>query len=247
MASTADSALYEQARETIRGRIAAGTYLPGDQLPSESGLAAELGIHRLTARRALEELVREGIAVARKGAGTFVATPRVPLPISVPLRPSAFAPDLQRQLSAAGRHYREVLLGISRNDRDGPVAAELLTVGPLCQVRSALEVDGQFWVYTKAWVPQARVTGIARSWRVTDGLYGVLLDRVGELKSRWRSFGAEPANAEVAEVLGVRPGAPVIVREGLNTDVNRSPILFVRRHARGDRVRYVIDYADSDC
>jgi DNA-binding GntR family transcriptional regulator len=246
MSSAADAPLYEQARETIRSWISTGTYAPGDRLPSESAVAAELGIHRLTARRALEELVREGVVVTRKGSGTFVAAPRIPLPISVPLQPSAFAPDLQRQLAAAGREYREVLLGIDRNDRSGPVAAELLDTGPLSRVRSALEVDGQFWVYTTAWVAQSRVKGIARAWRHTDGLYGVVLDQVGELVSLWRSFGAEPAAADVAEVLDIRPGAPVIVREGLNTDLHRRPVLFVRRHARGDQVRYVIDYEHRD-
>ena len=58
-------------------------------------------------------------------------------------------------------------------------------------------------------------------------------------------FHAEPASSEVADVLDVRPGAPVLVREGLTADRDGVPLLFIRRHARADRVRYVVDYVAS--
>ncbi len=234
--------LYERARRSIREMIADGSYAPGDRLPSESALAEQFGIHRLTARRALEELAHEGVAMARKGSGTFVAPRRARLPISVPLVRDAFAASLQRQLSVAGRRYREILLDVVRNDPAHGVPAELEQAGKLCRVSSVLEVDGETWVFTRAWVRQARVKGIRRQWRQTDGLYGVILDQIGELATLWRSFHAEPATAETAERLGLRRGSAILVREGLNVDANRVPLLYVRRHARADRVEYVIDY-----
>jgi GntR family transcriptional regulator len=234
--------LYEQTRHSILALITTGSYGPGDRLPSESALAEQFGVHRLTARRALEELAREGVVVARKGSGTYVAEAREPLPISVPLTREAFGPSLRRQLTAAGRQYREVLLDVVRDDPGLRVPEELRATGPLSLVRSALDVDGAYWVYSTAWVTQSRVRYIRRGWTEDEGLYGVILSQVGELVSLWRSFLAEPGAAEVAEVLGVRPGAPVLVREGMTADVDRVPIMFVRRHARADRVRYVVDY-----
>ena len=234
--------LYERTRQGVLELIAAGAYTPGDRLPSESALAEQFGVHRLTARRALEELAREGVVVARKGSGTYVAPGRKPLPISVPLNRRAFGPSLRRQLTAAGRRYREVLLDVVRTDPGEGTPAELRATGPLTLVRTALEVDGELWVYSTSWVTRSRISSIRRSWRQSDGLYGVILDQVGELVSLWRSFQAEPAPADVADILTIRPGAPVIVREGLTTDASRVPILYVRRFARGDRVRYVVDY-----
>jgi len=234
--------LYEQTRQHVLDLIAGGDYGPGDRLPSESALADSFGVHRLTARRALEELVREGVVVARKGSGTYVAPTRQPLPISVPLNREAFGPSLRAQLMSAGRSYRDELLEVVRDDRGIGVPAELRETGELCLVRSALWVDGDYWVYSTSWVTQSRVKYIRRSWRDDDGLYGVILDQIGELTSRWRSFLAEPATSEVAEILAVRPGAPVLVREGLTTDADDVPLLYVRRHARADRVRYVVDY-----
>lgn len=238
--------LYERARESIRELIADGSYAPGDRLPSESALAEQFGIHRLTARRALEELAREGVAVARKGSGTFVAPRRTRLPIAVPLIRDAFTPSLQGQLRAAGRHYREILLDVVRNHPGHGVPPGLQRTGKLSLVCSALEVDGDPWVYTRAWVTQARVKGITRHWRMTDGLYGVILDQVGELVTLWRSFQAEPAAAAVAEPLGIRPGTAILVREGLTADADRVPLIYIRRHARADRVQYVIDYNTVD-
>jgi GntR family transcriptional regulator len=242
MADGRTTPLYERASQGIRDLIGSGTYGPGDRLPSESALAQRFGIHRLTARRAIEELSREGIVVARKGSGTYVAADREPLPISVPLTRESYAPSLQRQLNAVGRRHREMLLDIVRNDPGHGVPTKLRETGALCMTRSALEVDGDVWVYSKSWVTQARVGQIKRRWRTTEGLYGVILDQVGELVPMWRSFQAEPATAETAEHLGVRPGSAVLVREGLTSDIDGVPLLYVRRHARADRVRYVFDY-----
>ena len=234
--------LYERTRLSVLGLIADGSYGPGDRLPSESALADQFGIHRLTARRALEELAREGVVVARKGSGTYVAPQREPLPVSIPLSREAYGPSLRRQLMLAGHTYADHLLDVVRGDPGIGVPAELRATGELCIVSSALNVDGDYWVLSTSWVAQARVKYIRPKWRETDGLYGVILDQVGDLVSLWRSFQAEPATAAVAEVLGVKPGAPILVREGLTADANGVPLLYVRRHGRADRVRYVLDY-----
>jgi DNA-binding transcriptional MocR family regulator len=49
---------------------------PGGKLPSERELAGREGVSLMTARRALIELEREGLARRRVGAGTFVTAAR---------------------------------------------------------------------------------------------------------------------------------------------------------------------------
>src|SRR5579884_1223764 len=68
--------LYQQLRQEIVARIRSGEFAPGDLLPSENQLCAEYGISVTTARRALLELVNEGVVQRRIGIGTMVA-PRV--------------------------------------------------------------------------------------------------------------------------------------------------------------------------
>ena len=67
--------LYERLRSVLRERIESGELRPGDAFPSESELIAEHAISRITVRRAIAELQREGLVTTRQGAGTFVADP----------------------------------------------------------------------------------------------------------------------------------------------------------------------------
>ena len=60
------------ARE-LQDRITNGHLVPGAKLPSEAELASEYGISRGTAVRAIEQLVQEGLAHRKQGAGSFVS------------------------------------------------------------------------------------------------------------------------------------------------------------------------------
>lgn len=66
-------ALYLQAKRALLSRIEARLWSPGDQLPSETLIAGQLGVSIGTLRRAVDELVQEQVLVRRQGKGTFVA------------------------------------------------------------------------------------------------------------------------------------------------------------------------------
>jgi len=235
--------LYRQVRRVLAERIATGEYRAGDKLPSEPVLAAQLDVHRLTLRRALEELAREGLLHARQGAGTFVTQRLTPIAVTIPLSRAEFSTSLRSQLEAEGRHYRDVLVATELTEDDAVREELRYRSGRLRRIDSRLEVNGERWVRSTAWGPDARLEGVAERWRETDGVYGLLLDRAaGPLHYVWRSFSAEAASAEDAEHLGIRVGAPVLIREGLTADEDGTPVLRVRRCARGDRVRYVLHY-----
>ena len=57
--------LSQQAQHYLRGLMDAGTYRPGDQLPSQAELADQLGISRLTLREALLALEQDDTTPAR--------------------------------------------------------------------------------------------------------------------------------------------------------------------------------------
>jgi GntR family transcriptional regulator len=68
---------YKRIEGAIRRRIDAGHLKPGNMVPSERELARTHQVSLMTARHALTELARDGIVERRRGAGTFVAPPRV--------------------------------------------------------------------------------------------------------------------------------------------------------------------------
>src|SRR4051812_24243105 len=64
--------LYLQIKESLRAALAGGQYKPGEALPDGRSLAVELGLSRMTVRRALVELTAEGLLHRIPGRGTFI-------------------------------------------------------------------------------------------------------------------------------------------------------------------------------
>jgi DNA-binding GntR family transcriptional regulator len=63
---------YQRVADDLRRAIAAGTYHPGDQLPTLAELTGWYGIAVMTARDAIRHLVAEGLVVSRQGKGAYV-------------------------------------------------------------------------------------------------------------------------------------------------------------------------------
>jgi GntR family transcriptional regulator len=68
---------YKRIQAAIQKRIEAAQLKPGDAVDSERELAKIHRVSLMTARHALAELEREGVVQRRRGAGTFVAPPRI--------------------------------------------------------------------------------------------------------------------------------------------------------------------------
>src|SRR5918912_1061484 len=72
----------------------------GDALPSERRLATELGVSRPTLRAVIDELVREGLLLRRHGSGTYVAEPKIALPLTM----TSFSEDMRQRGMRPGSH-----------------------------------------------------------------------------------------------------------------------------------------------
>ncbi len=68
-----DLPAYEQVKAFIKGHISSGQWRPGDPVPSESALAQQFAVARMTVNRALRELAAEGLVTRVQGSGTRVA------------------------------------------------------------------------------------------------------------------------------------------------------------------------------
>src|SRR5258708_16415739 len=68
---------YKRIQNALRKRMEAAELNPGDAVASERELAKTHKVSLMTARHALAGLEREGIVERRRGAGTFVAAPKI--------------------------------------------------------------------------------------------------------------------------------------------------------------------------
>src|SRR3990170_4879450 len=67
-------AVTDEAIEKIKGMIVSGSLRPGDRLPKESELAADLGLSRNSLREAVRALSLIRILDVRQGDGTYVTS-----------------------------------------------------------------------------------------------------------------------------------------------------------------------------
>ena len=72
VARTGKPSLVDVAEEALRTWLQTGRHRPGDRLPPEQELSAQLGVSRGTLRTALRRLEESGEIVRRQGSGTYV-------------------------------------------------------------------------------------------------------------------------------------------------------------------------------
>lgn len=68
--------IYYQIVQRICARILRGELNPGDKLPSVIDAAMHFKVNHNTIQRVYQELIRQGIVVAKRGEGTFVTEDR---------------------------------------------------------------------------------------------------------------------------------------------------------------------------
>ena len=116
--------LYLQLARNLEAAIHAGQWKSEQAMPSERNLSEQLGISRVTARKALEVLLDQGLIRRLQGSGTFI-TPRLEQPLSrlsgfsEMLRLKGFAPSsqwLQREITQP-THEELIRLCLSPTDK----------------------------------------------------------------------------------------------------------------------------------
>ncbi|CUW96942.1 FCD domain-containing protein [Rhizobium pusense] len=99
----------------IEAMIIAGSLAPGDRLPAERQLAAEMGASRSKLREAIKQLASRGVVISRQGGGTYVAAPEEVEPVRAVFQ--SLAP-LARNEAGYWRDVMEI-----RKSLEGDVAA----------------------------------------------------------------------------------------------------------------------------
>ena len=79
--TTDNSPLYMQIARKLTDDVRAGRYQVDQALPSERTLSELLNVSRVTARKAIDQLVEQGLVVRKRGSGNYIA-PRIEQPLS---------------------------------------------------------------------------------------------------------------------------------------------------------------------
>jgi GntR family transcriptional regulator len=208
----------------------------GEAIPSERQLSADLGVSRLTVRAALDELVRDGFLIRRRGSGTFVSEPKIAQELTM----TSFTEDMRRR--GMKPSSRTLSLDVV------PAGARLgrfLHVSPSEPVVVAKRLrlaDRETMAIETLHVRESLVPGLTGNDLENRSFYELLRERY-EVVVAGGMQTIEPTvtNAEESDALGVPLHSPAFLFERFSRDAEGNVIEFVHSIYRGDRYRIVTD------
>ena len=123
--------LYHQLAQSIEHAINTGALSPGDRLENELSLTSRLGLSRPTARQAIQELVKKGMLVRKRGVGTQVVRSQ----FRRDERLSSFNEDLTKAGMVPGTRLLEYSVGKLNQDVRDAIDAESVTDKTFIKIR----------------------------------------------------------------------------------------------------------------
>ncbi|MBN1996169.1 GntR family transcriptional regulator [candidate division KSB1 bacterium] len=223
--------LYHQLYEILQAKITKGELNPGDVFPTELELSKQYHVSRITVRKVLDLLVREGLVFRKQGKGTFVAHPRLEHGLS---RIVNFTEDmLQRGLKPGTRKIKAALIAA-----DEYVAKKLkIQAGDELVLLERLRLaDGEPMCLEKSMLIHKYCPGILKHDFEKNSLRHV---KESEYGIRWirarQTIQAKNADKEIAALLKIPVRAALLFIERISYSQQNIPIEFLRAYYRADR------------
>jgi GntR family transcriptional regulator len=209
----------------------------GDAIPSERQLGLDLGVSRLTVRAALDELVREGYLVRRRGSGTFIAEPKV---AKGGIDITSFSDDMRARGLTPGSRTIEL-----HTVPAGARLGRILHVSPSEEVLAIKRLrlaDREPMAIELLHVRSSLVPGLTADDLETNSFYDLLASRY-EISIVGGTQTVEPTvtNEEESQSLGVPLHSPALLFERVTRTAEGVVVEYTSSTYRGDRYRLVTE------
>ena len=230
-------ALWRRIADAIRLDIVGGKLASGDRLPTEAILAERFSANRHTVRRALAVLAGEGVVGAEQGRGTFV---RSAMRLSYPIgKRTRFREGLRDQASSLTSRSLS-----HRLENATAATAAALGIRPGAKVvrtEGMSLADGRPISRSTTWLSYGRFPDfaerIARMQSTTDVFASYGIDDYSRASTR---ISARHADVEETKLLGLAPGAILLVSEAVDVDLAGNPISYALSRFPADRMELVV-------
>lgn len=228
---------YLQLTERLVDAIHSGALAPGSALPSERGLATDLGLSRMTVRRAFEQLVEAGLVEQRQGSGTYVKGQALEQVID---RVLGFTDEARHLGFVAGTTMvRTSVIAADEVVAEAlgvPLGADVLR---LVRLRTASDEP---LAIQDAHLPTSLI-GLSLELLAESGsLYHSLEQQFGiKPVSAHQTIGARTPTSNECRLLGIGKDVPVLALERITSGADGKPFEYVRSAYRGDIYRMALD------
>ena len=227
--------LYHQLKERLKHSIDQGEWLPGDQIPSENQLMNEYNVSRNTAKKAIEELVQDGLLYRKQGKGTFVAKPK--------LQQSLMGLySFSKVFKEKGLTPKDILIDI-REVRPTPEIIQELQIrndDTVIEMKRLRCVEEDPYILESSFFPKRVVPDMSMLNKVGQiSLYDFLEQEFNIIiKRAIEAFEPVLIKSDESEYLQTEEGKPALLLERTAYDTNGVPVEFCRSIVRGDRCRF---------
>ena len=235
-----DPAIYRQIADNIQAQIETGALQSGDRLQSERELSNELGVNRLTVRRAFNVLVERGLINRRHGGGTFVNEPRIER-VAGHLVPFYVAIEKMGLKAGAQLVAFETLVA----DQSLAALLQLQAGVPINHLYRVRTVNDEPAMLEQMYFAEQLLPNFQQydhenrsGYEIMETEYGVSVVRAEQ------SLEPVVATAYEAQLLGISEGDPLLLERRLAFDSENRPIEYGKDLYRGDKFRFVTTHAD---
>ena len=220
---------YQRIRSIIWKRIEAGQLKPGDVVDSERELAKIHRVSLMTARHALTSLEREGVVERRRGAGTFVAPPKIHFNKLM---------SYSEQMASRGLVAGSELLCSKIIDYEPEIAARLAVTpnSHLVKVERLRIADNEPFALEACYLSAEEFGALTSAPLGRSSLFSILEHEFGiELAHADEEVDATAADPRTAELLAVPRGTPLLrIRQVIYSSKGKATI-YVLGFYRSDR------------
>lgn len=225
--------LYAQVRDLLVARIAGREWAPGEALPSEGQIAAELGVSQGTVRKALDAMTADKLLTRQQGRGTFVASHSES---RVLFQFFKLTPDGGAREFPTSRLLKVETGKVSATERD---VLELASRARVIRIERVRDLAGKPAVMERISLPAALFPGLEAG-EVPNNLYDLFATRYGvSIAKASETLKAVAANHQVARLLDVEVDTPLLKIERIAHAINGRAAEWRRSLCRTDRFHYV--------
>ncbi|ORC15998.1 MULTISPECIES: GntR family transcriptional regulator [Rothia] len=195
--------LYHQLVSEIKTAISTGALTAGTMLPNELDIAAQLHLSRPTVRKAMDELVRAGLLVRKRGVGTQVVSNEIRRPLTL----SSLYTDLT--LSGVVPSTEVLEFNVAPAPHDIVAQLNLTENTDVYHILRLRLENNQPLAIMENWIP-AHLGTIDKADLEKQGLYDTLRAMGVTFSLAHQTVGATIANEFQATTLNTTVGAPLV-------------------------------------
>ncbi|MCL6576437.1 GntR family transcriptional regulator [Kyrpidia sp.] len=228
--------LYIQIRDELERRIYSGEWKPGDQIATEDELQRLYGVSRITAQRAVNELVKRGLVVRRAGKGTFVTDAVAEDDLS------QFINFAKRRPAVEGPHRLIAVTPEKWKDPDAEWAG-LREGEEILRLERLKIVDDRPFALEISLIPMRYATGIPEADLENLILYPFFRERGIRLAYAKMYVKPHALTDQEANLLEMPSGMPVFLWERASFTQDRSLVELTRFILRSDTRRFFVEFS----